>query len=147
MPSDIRKYIAYTTKLKEDYGSVARFVLEKRLQWKDLEPRDADPFNNPDTSKGRSHNFALYRLLIVASTDDIKILYNDWPYGIDQRIIHLVVWTKFVLEEDPVTEDLTARARKEIDDYVGRKFREGVSSERVDIPSLLTEATFVVHVC
>lgn len=37
--------------------------------------------------------------------DDIKIIYNDWPYGIDKSIVHLCVWTKFPLdvdEKDPV---------------------------------------------
>ena len=36
---------------------------------------------------------------------DIKIIYNDWPYGIDKSIVHLCVWTKFPLdvdEKDPV---------------------------------------------
>lgn len=37
--------------------------------------------------------------------DDVKIIYNDWPYGIDKSIVHLCVWTKFPLdvdEKDPV---------------------------------------------
>ncbi len=37
--------------------------------------------------------------------EDIKIIYNDWPYGIDKSIVHLCVWTKFPLdvdEKDPV---------------------------------------------
>ena len=55
--------------------------------------------------------------------DDYKILFNDWPYGVEKDIIHLVVWTKFELEDDPATDDLTPRARKEIDDFVGETFR------------------------
>ncbi|KAH0556745.1 hypothetical protein GP486_005467 [Trichoglossum hirsutum] len=54
---------------------------------------------------------------------DIKILYNDWPYGVDEKIVHLVVWTKFDLEDDPSTDDLTPKARKEIDDFVDKTFR------------------------
>ena len=37
--------------------------------------------------------------------DDVKIIFNDWPYGIDKSIVHLCVWTKFPLdvdEKDPV---------------------------------------------
>ena len=37
---------------------------------------------------------------------NVKIIYNDWPYGIDKSIVHLCVWTKFPLdvdEKDPVS--------------------------------------------
>ena len=62
---------------------------------------------------------------------DIKILYNDWPYGIDPKIVHLVVWTRFDLEDDPNTDDLTPRARKQIDDFVVRTFCLKVKPENV----------------
>lgn len=65
--------------------------------------------------------------------DDVKILYNDWPYGIDEKIVHLVVWTKFELEEDPATGDLTTEARKSIDEYVDRTFCSVLGSEKVRI--------------
>lgn len=55
-------------------------------------------------------------------TEDICILYNDWPYGIDADIIHLVVWTKFELADDPATGELTAEARNMIEQYVQRTF-------------------------
>ena len=71
-------------------------------------------------------------------SDDIKILYNDWPYGVDEKIVHLVVWTKFDLEDDPATDDLTPKARKEIDDFVDRTFCSRVSRENVGDMSLFT---------
>lgn len=40
----------------------------------------------------------------------------------DKDIIHLVVWTKFALEDDPVTDDVTANTRAAIDSYVQRTF-------------------------
>lgn len=68
--------------------------------------------------------------------DDLKILWNDWPYGIDERIVHLVVWTKFDLAEDPVTTDLTDEARAAIDGYVQKTFGSRVAKDRVsDITS------------
>lgn len=70
-------------------------------------------------------------LLITALAVDLKILYNDWPYGIDTKIIHLVVWTKFELEDDPVTGALTASMRQKIDDYVERTFRSRVRGDNV----------------
>lgn len=71
-------------------------------------------------------------------TEDIRILYNDWPYGVEDGIIHLVVWTKFNLEEDPATGDLTPRARKEIDNYVKQTFCLRVPSEKVCISLLFS---------
>ncbi|KAI0022570.1 hypothetical protein F4780DRAFT_777632 [Xylariomycetidae sp. FL0641] len=101
LPSELRKYLEYTWKLRRDYGSVMNFVLDERLHW-----------SSPIQPKGKPFEF----------DEDIKILWNDWPYGIDKRIVHLVVWTKFDLEEDPVTDDLTDHARAEIDDYVRTTF-------------------------
>ena len=110
IPSDLRRYLAYNWELKKEYGSVMEFVLSKRLGWKE-----------PILAKGKPFE----------SESDIKILYNDWPYGIDERIVHLVVWTKFDLEDDPETDDLTEQARKEIDDYVEKTFCKKVAKENV----------------
>ena len=69
----------------------------------------------------------------LVGTADIKILYNDWPYGIDPSIVHLVVWTKFELEVDAATDDLTAQARRQIDRYVQRTFGGSVQAGHVGI--------------
>lgn len=69
--------------------------------------------------------------MCVQLEGDIKILYNDWPYGVDEDIVHLVVWTKFDLEDDPATDDLTPKARKEIDDFVNETFCSRVERENV----------------
>jgi hypothetical protein len=55
-------------------------------------------------------------------SEDIKILYNDWPYGIDPDIVHLVVWTKFELEDDLKTGLATPESRREIEAYVQKTF-------------------------
>ena len=101
VPSDLRRYLGFTWKLRQDYGSVMKFILTQRLQW-----------TVPITPRGRPFEFS----------DDVRVLRNDWPYGIDKRIVHLVVWTKFALEDDPATGDLTDTARAEIDSYVRKTF-------------------------
>ncbi|KAI9839781.1 MAG: hypothetical protein M1837_002020 [Sclerophora amabilis] len=110
LPSDLRRYLGYTWYLNQEYGSVMNFVVQKRLRWTDLKPKNPVPFADPE---------------------DIKILYNDWPYGIDSSIVHLVIWTKFDLEDDPATDDLTPTARRGIDDFVNRTFCSHVPSEHV----------------
>lgn len=115
VPSQLRRYLGYTSKLRQDYGSVMNFILTQRLHWE-----------MPLVSKGKPFEFE----------EDVKILQNDWPYGIDKRIVHLVVWTKFDLEEDPVTTDLTDKARAEIETYMQQKFGGRLSRDQVhDIPS------------
>ncbi len=64
---------------------------------------------------------------------DVKILWNDWPYGLDERIVHLVVWTKFELEEDVRTGDLRESVRGEIEGFVERVFGRRVGGENVSI--------------
>jgi len=62
--------------------------------------------------------------MLTLILDDYKFLYNDWPYGVDERIVHLVVWTKFDLTVDPTSPegDLTSEARAGIDRFVDEVF-------------------------
>ncbi|KAI0160306.1 hypothetical protein GGR57DRAFT_415435 [Xylariaceae sp. FL1272] len=110
VPSQLRRYLEYNWKLKQDYGSVMNFVLTQRLHW-----------SIPMESRGGPFEYE----------EDVKILWNDWPYGIDHSIVHLVVWTKFDLEEDPVTLDLTDKARADIEAYIQTKFGSRVPSDHL----------------
>ena len=52
VPSDLRRYLEYTAKLKSLYGSVLNFIVKERLGWGDdtqsyLKPRSPKPFENP----------------------------------------------------------------------------------------------------
>lgn len=80
------------------------FIVNERLQWDTMQP------------KGPPFEYA----------EDVKILYNDWPYGLDPRIVHLVVWTKFELEDDPETGLSTPESRREIEQYVHKTFASRV---------------------
>ncbi|OIW34405.1 hypothetical protein CONLIGDRAFT_638768 [Coniochaeta ligniaria NRRL 30616] len=110
VPSDLRRYLANNWRLRKEHGSVMNFVLGHRLGW-----------TTPIVAKGRPFE----------CEEDHKILFNDWPYGIDPRIVHLVVWTKFVLEEDPATGDLTDQARAEIEAFVTKTFCGSMARDRV----------------
>lgn len=99
----------YINQLQRDYGSVMKFILNHRLKWQNLLPQGL-PFS---------------------CQDDVKILYNDWPYGIDNRIVHLVVWVKFELEDDPVTGFLTEGATRQIQEFVNTTFCPWVDPNHV----------------
>ncbi|KAF2875914.1 hypothetical protein BDV95DRAFT_562966 [Massariosphaeria phaeospora] len=108
-PSDLRRYRQYTHRLVKECGSIMNFIVNERLQWKTMVPR------------GKPFEF----------DEDIKILCNDWPYGIDASIVHLVVWTKFELDDDPVTGLSTAESQQEIEAYMKRKFGGRVEAENI----------------
>ncbi|OCK76074.1 hypothetical protein K432DRAFT_385716 [Lepidopterella palustris CBS 459.81] len=109
VPSELRRYRQYTFELEKEYGSILNFIVNERLQWQNMKPKGR-PFQYPE---------------------DLKILFNDWPYGVDEKIVHLVVWTKFDIEEDAVTGDLTPEGRKEINDYVNKIFCSRVNPDHV----------------
>ena len=60
-------------------------------------------------------------------------MYNDWPYGVDERIVHLVVWTKFELPPDPASEigDMSPATRQLVTDFVDRTFTSKCGAENV----------------
>jgi hypothetical protein len=74
--------------------------------------------------------------LLTGQQDDYKILYNDWPYGIDQRVVHLIVWTKFQLPAGRVSAtnpngDLTPEARAQINHFVDETFANVCGKQNV----------------
>ncbi|KAF2644439.1 hypothetical protein P280DRAFT_443119 [Massarina eburnea CBS 473.64] len=107
VPSELRRYRQFTHRLVKEYGSIMNFIVNERLRWKSMVPQ------------GRPFEY----------DDDIKILYNDWPYGIDPKIKHLVIWTKFELDDDPETGLSTPESHAAIDAYVRKTFGSKVKAE------------------
>lgn len=132
LPSDLRKYLEWLYYIKQKYGSVMDFVLNERLHW---EQGELKPRGEPFEYDGMHYIFQLsgFRIVLIGHLleDDLKILFNDWPYGLEKGIVHLVVWTKFDLDEDPSTGLLTDAMWKKIDDYVEVKFRSRIPSSQV----------------
>lgn len=107
-PSELRRYREFVWKLKQDWGSVTEYMLSERLHWKEpITPRSSRPFE---------------------CEEDLQILFNDWPYGIDERIVHLLVWTKFELKDD-------AETVAEIERFIERTFAPGVAKDKVSCVS------------
>ncbi|KAL4968194.1 GIG1 family protein [Aspergillus stella-maris] len=114
LPSDLRKYLQFKEQIIAKHGTIMRFVVKERLGWGEGTADDLKP-------KGKPFEYE----------EDMRILYNDWPYGLDPGIVHLVIWVKFELEDDPATDDLTPRAREEIDDYVQHTFCTRMPQDQV----------------
>lgn len=110
MPSELRRYREFTWRLRQEPDGILNFILAHRLHWpRPIVARGAAPFE---------------------CDDDVKVLWNDWPYAVDPRIVHLVVWVKFELDEDPATELITEATGAAISRYVRKTFAR-VPEERV----------------
>ncbi|KAF7892617.1 uncharacterized protein EAF02_000155 [Botrytis sinoallii] len=110
-PSQLRKYLEYCYAIKQSHGSMMRFILDEKLHWRESDLCARHP---PFSDAG-----------------EYKILLNDWPYGIDEKIVHLVVWTKFALEDDLETGDTREDAKRDIQTWVDRVFGEKCGGENV----------------
>ncbi|KAL2064327.1 hypothetical protein VTL71DRAFT_4821 [Oculimacula yallundae] len=109
-PSDLRRYIAWTSATKAQYGTMSAYILQNRLPQSWGKP----PFTPVSTTP-------------FASPSDYKILLNDWPYGLADEITHIVVWSKTLIPVDEKTGDVTDESRKAIEGFVGRVFGERLS--------------------
>ncbi|RPA78962.1 hypothetical protein BJ508DRAFT_416302 [Ascobolus immersus RN42] len=110
VPSDLRRYLKWSEETKKEYGSIKDFILQERLKWTDLTPKDPVAFR---------------------CEEDTKILLNDWPYGNAKGIYHLVVWTKASIDTCPPLGDLTPESRQLIQEYVSSTFNALVGDENV----------------
>ncbi|KAE8444597.1 hypothetical protein EG329_014428 [Mollisiaceae sp. DMI_Dod_QoI] len=126
-PSDLRRYLLFLWEVRREFGSVMEFILSERLGWckEDLSiSSKGEEFGGREEGERKGKG-------MFANEGDVKILWNDWPYGLDERIVHLVVWTKFELEEDVRTGDLRGSVRGEIEGFVERVFGRRVGGENV----------------
>lgn len=104
-PSELRKYMQWTTDVKVKYGSMSNYILVNRLPAAWGQP----PFTPEST-------------VPFANTADYKILLNDWPYGMDEGIRHIVVWTRTPIPADNEKGDLLPESRKLLVEFVQKTF-------------------------
>lgn len=114
LPSDLRRYLAWSHKVKKQYGSITNFVVQERLQWK--------PLPQPQGRESGPVEFQHHSPTPFAYPRDYAILINDWPYGFEEGILHLIVWTKTRIAVDDHRGDVTDESRKVIVAFVERCF-------------------------
>jgi hypothetical protein len=104
-PSDLKQYMAWTTEIKAQYGSVTNYLMTSRLPktWGSppFSPASSIPFDNES---------------------DYRVLINDWPYGLTPGIAHIVVWSRTGIDTDPKTGNMTAESRQIVANFVKRYF-------------------------
>lgn len=127
-PSDLKRYIAWTTAIKAEYGSITNFVCRERLGWHHI---ISTPTPSPSTGSvpATNPNFAYKDPTPFADPEDYRILRNDWPYGLEDGITHLVVWLRTpiaVTEGGYMTEESRTLVEGFVEStFVGRLREEG----------------------
>ncbi|KAI0439283.1 hypothetical protein F4803DRAFT_50442 [Xylaria telfairii] len=111
-PSDLRRYMAWTTETKAQYGSMTNYLLTHRL------PK---AWGSPPFTPSSSVPFE--------DKSDYSILINDWPYGLTSDITHIVVWSRTIIDTDPGNGDMTAESREVVSNFVKRVFVEKLGPE------------------
>lgn len=99
----------WTTETKAQYGSMSAYILANRLppSWGQppFTPSSPAPFADPA---------------------DYRVLLNDWPYGMEPGITHIVVWTRTPIAVDDDRGDLLPTSRAQVEDFVRRYFVEAL---------------------
>jgi Protein of unknown function (DUF3605) len=95
----------WTAETKAEYGSITQFLLINRLPkiWgtPPFTPISLVPFEDPS---------------------DYRVRLNDWPYGLQPDITHIVVWSRTIIPTDPETGDMTPSSRAIVQSFVQRYF-------------------------
>lgn len=107
----------WTAETKATYGSMTQYILDNRLPkaWGQppFTPANATPFADPS---------------------DYRVLLNDWPYGLDPEITHIVVWSRTLIPTALETGDLTPASRAQVQNFVKTYFVDSLGpggSDRV----------------
>ncbi|KAL8706101.1 MAG: hypothetical protein Q9201_000803 [Fulgogasparrea decipioides] len=120
-PSSIKRYLQWWTEIHAAYGSTTNYICRERLHWTPLLTDASPPEDGPI--------FEIANPIPFADARDYKILYNDWPYGLDEGITHLVVWVKNRFAVD-AAGDLEWWSRCLVEGFVKRTFVERIERER-----------------
>lgn len=88
----------------------------ERLKWDVL----------PTSTGSTGPQFAVENPVPFADARDYKILINDWPYGYEPGIKHIIVWLKTRLETEPRRGDMTPKSRQQVEDFIQKTFVDRV---------------------
>ncbi|KAJ5736427.1 uncharacterized protein N7483_001552 [Penicillium malachiteum] len=111
-PLDLFNYIRWTLEAQRQDGSVLEFIIKNRLPWEPEchESGTVFPYSNPTP---------------FTDPSDFCIRRNDWPYAMEEGMVHLVAWSKTPIATDDHGDPSPASC-KAIADFIERMFSEHV---------------------
>ncbi|ODQ53643.1 hypothetical protein SAICODRAFT_222705 [Saitoella complicata NRRL Y-17804] len=104
LPGDLVKYLRWKKTLPPlGYTDIEKYIVAERLKW-----------DNPPVPKSDK---------VFEYPEDWKILPNDFPYGVEPGIVHLVVWTKQRIDEASGRgDDLSPEGRAAVNEFCAETF-------------------------
>lgn len=114
----MHKYLRWSFKTKKAYGSITNFVVKERLAWTPREP------DQPVSA----HSFSHHSPVPFQDARDYAILLNDWPYGFEAGIKHILVWSRTPIAVDDTRGDVTSESKRVIEEFVGTHFVRALAS-------------------
>ena len=121
-PSQLRQYVQWTRAIKAKYESMVNYISQERLHWGPTMDDKGNAMVNPSLLPKDP--------VPLASRADYKILRNDWPYGCDPGIHHLVIWMKTKLPVEQENGDLTLGSRALIEHFVRKIFIDPLAHDK-----------------
>lgn len=121
-PSDLKRYIVWTSEVKSTYGSITNYICQKRLKW-------WSPSDNQKEALAQLPEIPYRNATPFADPSDYRVLRNDWPYGVTPDVTHIVVWSKTPIATKPENGDVTDESRALIEEFVDRTFIERLSKD------------------
>lgn len=105
---------------EEDIWLVTEFICRERLGWVPL---------SAEKQRQQGSAFEHRSSTLFEEPSDFQVLHNDWPYGFEPSISHIVVWLKTPIPVDPRTGQPTAAAQEQIESFVQMHFTESLGGE------------------
>lgn len=108
----------WSSRIRTEYGSVMEYIVQVRLEWtaaSSIDPHSCSLFSTADPTPFRNRA-------------DWKILPNDWPYGFEPGIVHLIIWLKHRLETEPTKGDLTPHSRQQVQAFIAKTFGNDIAT-------------------
>lgn len=76
-----------------------------------------------------AHSFTHHSSVPFEDARDYTVLLNDWPYGFEPGISHILVWSRTPIAVDDVRGDVTPASRHLIEAFVDQHFVQSLAKE------------------
>ncbi|KAI5954709.1 hypothetical protein KGF57_003732 [Candida theae] len=122
-----RKYSKFKNDLSSNGITINDHVLKEELEWKQSDIR-----SQTATTPPQEYSTSNPQDLIFYNPDDIKIIYNKFPYYFEESVVHLCVWSKLTIPNDinSPAGDISPLTKRIIERYLQKTFLEkGISKQ------------------
>ncbi|CAD1810017.1 N-acetylglucosamine-induced protein 1 [Candida parapsilosis] len=123
-----RNYYQFKNNLSLKSIALNDYVLNEELEWKQDDIRSQTILKSQEYSTSQPQDLILY------NDDDVKIIYNKFPYYFEDSVVHLCIWSKLTIPNDvnsPVG-DISPLTKRIIERYLQKTFIEkGVSPDDI----------------